>query len=157
MVQWIDVFTRKQYSDVIVESLNFCVKNKGLQVYGWVIMSNHIHLIISCEETSELSDILRDFKKYTSSQIVKAIEGNPTESRKHWLLWLLKKGDSITFWQPDNHAEEIRSEKFFRQKLNYIHQNPVRAGVVDREEDYVYSSARSLYNIEGLIELSFFH
>lgn len=157
VVQWIDVFTRKQYADIIVDSLNFCIKNKGLKVYGWVIMSNHIHLIIACRDGHNLSDTLRDLKKYTSTQIVKAIENTTTESRKHWLLWLLKKGDSIMFWQPDNHVMEITSEKFFLQKLNYIHQNPVRAGIVDREEDYVYSSARNFYGMEGMLELTSFH
>jgi putative transposase len=156
VVQWIDVFTRRQYADIIVGSLRHCIKHKGLHVYGWVIMSNHIHLIISGSEENDLSNILRDFKKYTSSTIVDAIENNPGESRRNWLLWLLKNEDEITFWQPDNHPEEIISQAFFLQKLNYIHQNPIRAGIVDREEDYIYSSARDFHNIKGLVELSYF-
>ena len=90
--QWVDVFTRPIYVDILLESIRYCQKNKGLQVYAWVIMCNHIHMIISCE-SGKLSDIIRDLKKYTSSKIVKAIENNKNESRKRWLLWLLKKKD----------------------------------------------------------------
>src|ERR1039458_8568890 len=90
VVQWIDVFTRKEYKDIVVGSLEFCMKNKGLNIFGWVIMSNHLHAIVSCREGFDLSDTLRDFKKFTSTQIVEAIENNPKESRKNWLVWLLK-------------------------------------------------------------------
>jgi REP element-mobilizing transposase RayT len=153
VVQWVDVFTRACYADIIVDSIKFCQERKGLCVYGWVIMSNHLHMICSCKEDYSLSDTLRDFKKYTSSKIVAAIENNPVESRKSWLLWLLKQNGSIQFWQPGNHPEELRTGDFYKQKLKYIHLNPVRAGIVDREEDYKYSSARDFYNRKGLIEL----
>ncbi|MDR3680639.1 MAG: hypothetical protein P4L41_11800 [Flavipsychrobacter sp.] len=65
-----------------------------------------------CEEEAKLSNILRDFKKFTAKQIVVAIEANNKESRKNWLLWLLKPKGEITFWQPDNHVETILSEAF---------------------------------------------
>lgn len=156
VVQWIDVFTRKDYKDIVIDSLKYCQEQKGLCIYGWVIMSNHLHLIVSCKEGFELSDVLRDFKKFTSTQIVNAIENNTKESRKNWLLWLLKNKSDITFWQPGNHPEEIRSLDFFRQKLNYIHNNPVRSGIVDKEEEYIYSSARDFYNKKGLLALTTF-
>ena len=156
VVQWIDVFTRKEYKDIVIGSLEFCRKKKGLNIFGWVIMSNHLHAIVSCGEGFELSDTLRDFKKFTSTQITEAIENNPKESRKNWLVWLLKNKEGITFWQEGNHPEEIRTMDFFRQKLNYIHQNPVRSGIVEKEEEYIYSSARDFYDKKGLLELSCF-
>ncbi|WP_331527260.1 transposase [Cecembia rubra] len=85
--QWVDVFTRKCYVEILIESLKFCQKNKGLKIYAWVIMSNHCHLIISSEKVP-LSDIIRDFKKFTSKAIYDAISKNPEESRKKWLLWI---------------------------------------------------------------------
>jgi putative transposase len=94
--QWVDVFSRKDYCNILIESLKFCQKEKGLKIYAWVIMCNHIHLIIQSDKTP-LSDILRDFKKFTASKIIKAIESNPKESRKKWLLWLLKKDNKIWF------------------------------------------------------------
>ncbi len=155
VVQWVDVFTRKEYADIVIGSLKHCQEKKGLCIYGWVIMSNHLHMNASCKEGYELSDALRDFKKFTSKQIVNAIENNPRESRKNWMLWLLKNKEDVTFWQPGNHPEEIRTMDFFEQKLKYIHQNPVRAGIVELEEEYIYSSARDFYNRRGLLELTY--
>ena len=157
VVQWIDVFTRTEYCDIIVKSLKYCQERKGLQIFGWVIMSNHLHLICSCKEGYELSNAIRDFKKFTSHEIVKSIEANQRESRKNWLMWLLKKKDGIEFWQPGNHPEEIRTMEFFTQKLNYIHNNPLKSGWIDIPEAYVYSSARDFYGRKGLIELTPFY
>jgi hypothetical protein len=109
-----------------------------------------------------LSDIIRDFKtglanQFTAKQIIGAIENNPKESRKKWLLWLLKKeiiglATQIWFWEEGYHGEEIYSEEFFMTKLtgvasDYIHMNPVRAGIVLKEEEYLYSSCGDYYSI----------
>ena len=85
VVEWVDVFTRRTYADIVIQSLLYCINNKGLKLHGWCIMSNHIHLIISTAN-GNLSDILRDFKKFTSKQIITAIENNKLESRKNWIL-----------------------------------------------------------------------
>ena len=160
-VQWVDVFTRKEYADIVVESLKFCKKNKGLKIHAWCIMSNHLHLIISSEEPNKLSDILRDLKKFTANQIIKAIEDNPKESRKAWLLWIFKKAgtensrnNEYQFWQQDNHPIECDQESILDSKMTYLHENPVRAGWVRNEQDYVYSSGIDYYLQEkGLIDL----
>ncbi|MEQ8927117.1 MAG: transposase, partial [Fulvivirga sp.] len=89
VVEWVDVFTRKEYCEIIVDSLNHCIQNKGLVVYGWVIMSNHLHLIVSAKGEN-LSDVLRDFKKFTAREILKSIDSNNIESRKNWMLWLFR-------------------------------------------------------------------
>ncbi len=146
--QWVDVFTRNCYKDIIVESLKFCQKEKGLKIFAWVIMSNHLHLIIQ-SDTHKLSDIIRDFKKYTASQIIKAITQNPQESRKDWMLWLLKKEDRIWFWEEGYHGEEITTKEFYYIKKEYIHLNPVRAGIVEKEEEYLYSSAGDYYGVRN--------
>lgn len=153
--QWVDVFTRNIYKDIVIESLKFCQKEKGLKIYAWVLMTNHVHLILQ-SETTKLSDIIRDFKKYTASQIIKSIENNPQESRKDWLLWLLKKEYKIWFWDEGYHGEEIYSKEFYEIKRDYIHANPVKAGVVEKEEDYIYSSAGDYYDIrKGLLEIEY--
>ena len=156
IVGWIDIFTRQQYRDIVINSFNYCRQHKSLRIGAYVIMSNHLHMICSCQQGFELSDALRDFKKFTSTAVVTAIEQNKRESRKSWMLWLLKQKDEILFWQPGNHPEEIRTRDFFRQKLDYIHNNPVRAGIVDKPEEYRYSSARDFYGKQGLIELTHF-
>ncbi|HKK64010.1 MAG TPA: transposase [Bacteroidales bacterium] len=86
-VYWIDVFSRPVYKDILVESINYCVKEKGLVVYAWVIMTNHVHMIIS-SEGEKLEDILRDLKKFTAKTIIQEIKDNPKESRKDWMLWI---------------------------------------------------------------------
>jgi REP element-mobilizing transposase RayT len=161
IVDWIDVFTRKVYKDFCIESLNFCRKNKGLKIYGYVIMSNHIHLILQ-SETLHLSDIIRDFKKFTANQIIEFAQKSVHESRADWMLDKFKfnaakhKRNSIyQVWTHDNHSEELLSTKFIEQKLNYIHQNPVRAGVVQYDYEYLYSSARNYANLTNEMEIDF--
>lgn len=80
VVDWVDVFSRKIYKDCIIECLAFCIKNKGMILYSYVIMSNHIHIIVQSEE-GKLSDLLRDFKKFTSKTILEKMQTQP-ESRR---------------------------------------------------------------------------
>jgi REP element-mobilizing transposase RayT len=148
VVSWVDVFSRKEYRDLIIESLKYCQEKKGLVIYAWCIMSNHIHLIISAKENN-VSDVPGDFKKFTSKQILKTIIEHPGESRKEWMLQIFKKaGESNSrntnyqFWQQDNQPKIIYTPDFGRQKLEYIHNNPVEAGIVEKAEEYCYSSAR---------------
>jgi putative transposase len=88
--QWVDVFSRAVYVELLLENLRYCQQNKGLQIYAWVVMSNHCHLIISVDN-GNLADLIRDFKKPTAKVLMKAIESNEKESRKEWLKLLLKK------------------------------------------------------------------
>ena len=106
IVEWVDVFTRKDYAEVIVDSLKYCQREKGLIIHDWCIMSNHIHLICSAKYRYNLSNILRDFKKFTFSTIIKMIEENNQESRRNWMLWIFKsKGEknnkniNYQFWR----------------------------------------------------------
>ena len=81
VVGWIDVFSREQYKEIMTDSLQYCIAHKELKLHAWVIMTNHVHLIIS-SETAKLEELIRDIKKFTSKQIIKAITENPEESRK---------------------------------------------------------------------------
>lgn len=161
VVEWIDVFTRKDYKDILLDSIRYCQKEKGLILHSWCLMSNHVHLVISAKEHNT-SDILRDFKKYTSKQLIKAIQEHPAESRREWMLEIFKKAGeansrntSWQFWRQDNQPKELYSEKFTSQKLDYIHNNPVEAGIVEKAEEYLYSSAKDYYNGKncGLLKL----
>lgn len=144
--QWVDVFTRQTYVDLLIDSLQYCQK-ESLEIFAWVIMSNHCHLILRATGNNRLSDVIRDFKKHTSKSIYRAINENIHESRKNWLLKVLSHDGRIWFWEEGYHGEEIISQEFFDSKLNYIHLNPVRAGLVEKEEEYLNSSAGELYGI----------
>ncbi len=157
VVNWIDIFTRQAYRDIVIESLKHCQKEKGLIIYGYVIMSNHLHMIASCE--NNLSDVIRDFKKFTSKKIIEVI-ANGNESRKDWILFMFERAakrhsrnTKYQLWVHDNHPEELWSHEFTLQKLKYIHNNPVRAGIVEKPEDYLYSSARNYAELESLLEV----
>ena len=150
---WIDVFTRSEYKDILVENLDFCRKNKGLEIFAWVIMTNHLHLIIRAKENYYLQDILRDFKKYTSKTILNTMCENPQESRKEWFLRGFKTESGNMFWQEGNHPIELVTNEVINEKLNYIHKNPVKAGFVFREQDFLYSSATDYAGDKGLLEI----
>ncbi len=148
VVEWLDVFTRPLYKDIVVESLRYCQQHKGLELFAYCLMSNHMHLIARAAEGGALSDIVRDFKKYTARRVFEAIQANQQESRRQWLEWTLRKQGEFTpkntivqLWQNHSHSIELQTDAVTRQKLEYIHQNPVRAGICHRGEDYVYSSA----------------
>jgi len=86
VVNWIDIFSRECYKEIIVESLKFCTAEKGLNLHAWVIMSNHVHLIATARDGFELVNIIRDLKKFTSKMIIANIEDNIQESRKEWMI-----------------------------------------------------------------------
>jgi len=90
VVEWVDVFTRRMYKDIIVDSLNFCIKEKGMVLYTWCIMTNHMHLVFSSTQSNP-AQLLGDFKRFTSNKLVKAILDNPQESRKEWLMQMFKQ------------------------------------------------------------------
>jgi REP element-mobilizing transposase RayT len=150
---WVDVFTRNAYKDILIDNLANCQKEKGLEIFAWCIMSNHVHLIAKAEGNYSLSDILRDFKKFTSKAIFKAISENYSESRREVLLKHFATPEGIRFWRSDNNPVELWSNAVITQKLNYIHQNPVEEGLVYRAEDYVYSSAVDYAGEKGLLEI----
>ena len=159
VVGWLDIFVRKEYKDIIVNSLNYCIKEKGLLVYAWCLMTSHIHLIISCQEGFNLSAIIRDFKKYTAKNIINAIKEIP-ESRREWVVWYFeregKKDARISkykLWKPDNHAIQLYANEtnIIQQKLDYIHENPVKEAIVAYSYDYIYSSAQDYSGKKGLV------
>ena len=126
VVEWVDVFTRKEYRDIVLESIKHCQREKGLQLHAWCLMSNHVHLVVSAKENNT-SEILRDFKKYTSKQIIQSIKEHPQESRREWMLSIFAKAGeensrntNYQFWRQDNQPKEIFGEKFCKQKLEYI-------------------------------------
>ena len=161
VVNWIDAFTGNEYKDIIIGSLKYCIEEKGLLLHAWIIMSNHVHLIMSTKPGFWISDILRDLKKFTSKQIITAIAENPKESRKDWMLWMFERAgkrnsnnEHYQFWQQDNHPIELTTNGMLEQRLNYLHENPVNAGIVYEPQDYVYSSAIDYYSDEkGKIEI----
>jgi len=148
-VYWIDVFIREQYLTILAQSVDYCRKHKGMEVYAYCFMPSHVHLVFR-STNDDPSGLIRDFKSYTSKKLIKAIEENPQESRKEWLLWMFekagKKNSTVThrqFWQQHNKPIELWTDKVIQQKIEYIHNNPILAGFVTDAVEWKYSSARN--------------
>ena len=163
VVQWIDFFIRDEFRQVFIKAIRHYQKERGLEVYGYCIMSSHIHLIIRAGKDDKLEDVTRDLKGYTSKAFRKLLEDKNLnyESRKGWMLWMMKRmglqnsnNKDFQFWQQDSHQIELWSDEVFYQKLNYIHLNPVVAGTVVEPEHWYYSSARNHAGLPGALELA---
>jgi putative transposase len=155
IVEWLCVFKEEKYFTLIIESLKYCIEKKGLIVFGYVIMPSHIHLMASHEKDVTLSDIMRDFKHYTSTKIAEML----LKDNNHLFLRVFQKATEgrskkldYKVWQDEYHPIAITSEKWFLQKMEYMHNNPVRKGFVEKPEDWKYSSARNwILDDDGII------
>ncbi|WP_264559109.1 REP-associated tyrosine transposase [Flavobacterium sp. N2270] len=159
-VGWVDVFTRLNQKYVLIKALQYCQEEKSLEIYAYSIMSSHIHLLCKATNGIILSDIIRDFKKFTSKKIIQTIIEEP-ESRREWLLEYfqkscehLKRNQQYKVWQDGYHAENIYSNTFIQQKINYIHNNPVKEKIVTLPEDYYFSSARNYASLDNELKIT---
>jgi REP element-mobilizing transposase RayT len=157
IVGWMDLFVRVQYQDVLINSIEFCQKQKGLNLYCYVIMPSHVHIIASAKEGT-LGKILQSFKSFTANELLKSIQENQQESRKEWLLAKMKwYGENSKprqlnqVWQHSNHPFHLYSPEMINQKVDYIHNNPVEAGLVCEPHHYRLSSANKESPIKCLI------
>ncbi|MBK6264866.1 transposase [Marivirga sp. S37H4] len=160
-VYWIDVFVRDLYCWEILKSLDFCRKNKGMEIFSWCLMPSHTHFIFRAKENNP-GDLMRDFKTFTSKKIQFLIANNPQESRKEWILWMFERAGmknsnvkNSQFWQQNNQPIELWSPEIIDQKVNYIHNNPVEAGFVSVPHFWKYSSAIDYSGGKGLLDIDF--
>jgi len=159
VVYWIDLLIRNEYKNILINSWEHCIKHKGMELYGYCIMTSHVHMIIGTQGKN-MEDIMGDMKRHTSIQLKSAIQDHPFESRREWMLWLMKRAvkknsNNIDFqlWQQDNHPIQLNNAKMAHQKLDYIHYKPLETGIVEKPEDYLYSSGRNYHGMKGLIDV----
>ena len=158
VVNWVDVFTRKNHKKAVVDSLRYCIRHKGLNVFSWCLMSNHLHMVVNCDEPFQINDVIRDFKRHIVKQVLFQIMNEP-ESRREWLLNEFRnegmksgRNEDFKFWKVGSHAVELFSEDFIWQKINYIHNNPVAAMLVRNPADLIHSSASNYWNGDGILK-----
>ncbi|MTI19870.1 transposase [Fulvivirga sp. RKSG066] len=150
VVNWIDLFIRDEYKQIIVDSLDYCIENKNLNVHAYCIMTSHVHLILSVNHSGNLSHVIRDFKSFTSTSLKNATKENSVESRKEWLLWMMERAgkknsrnSGFQFWQQHNHPIQLDTNELMDQRLEYVHNNPCEAGFVDDPCAWTWSSCSS--------------
>lgn len=161
VVDWTDLFTRPVYKHLITDALNYCRINKGLELFAWVLMTNHLHLLCRTHPPFRLSEVIRDFKKHTSKKLTAAIAELP-ESRRDWLLHRFSYAAHSTgrardykVWTDDSHAVYLEDRVPLFQKIDYIHDNPVRQGIVVLPEHYLFSSAGQYAGLrDGLVAVT---
>jgi len=159
-VDLVDVFIRPVYKQVIVHTLNHFIESKGLVVYAWCLMSNHLHLLAQTNDGVVIAELEKEYIDFTTKKILEAIETEP-ESRKKWMLQQFERTIHNTgmqqyqVWQNCNHPVLIDSRKknLLLEHFEYIHQTPVRDKIVDIPGEYKYSSARDYSGIVGLVNI----
>ncbi len=161
VVDWIDVFTRNIYKDILLDSFRFCQEKQGLQIHAWVLMPNHFHMICFFINNANPGMVIKNIKSFTAMKLIDAVINNPHESRKKWMLDLFEKNGvnkksnfRFQFWEHENHPILLDTESKFKQRFTYLHENPVRAGFVREPQDWFYSSAIDCYTDgKGLLDL----
>ncbi len=158
-VNWVDVFVRQVYFNVLVESIIYCRANKGMQLYAYCFMPSHVHLIFRSANGNP-AELIRDFKRYTSRKMIKTIKNNSQESRREWLLKKFEEAaiaksnvSKYQFWQHHNKPIELWSEKVIKQKMEYIHNNPIQSGFVTEPIQWKYSSARNFQDDHTILRI----
>jgi putative transposase len=161
VADWVDVFVRPLYKLVMVDCLNYHIHSKGLLVHGWCLMSNHLHLLAAAEEGIPFQNLIRDMKKQMTQNILEAMAAEP-DLRKGWMLerfelasQSMKRLEKFQLWQNCSHPVLVQPGDQAQQQhyLQYIHENPVRDRIVDRPEDYVFSSARDYCGRPGMVRI----
>jgi len=153
IVAWLPIFSHPPLVEIVLDSWRFLQRERGVDNFGYVILENHLHWIAAAED---LTEQLRRFKSYTARQILDALEkrGNATLLQELSFFKLRHKTDQIhQLWQEGSHPQQIRNDSMMLQKLEYMHNNPLRRRYVDDPCHWRYSSARNYTGQKGLIEV----
>ena len=159
IVEWLNVFQDDAYKMILVDAIKFYQQKQRLIVFAYCIMPSHVHMIAQSNGEERLSDVLRDLKKFTSKEFAKKLEEASDNASKLALKIFiiagkrLKRISKYKVWQDGNHPMMLFNNKIIWQKLNYIHNNPVKAGIVLKAEDYMFSSARNYAELSSFIDV----
>jgi REP element-mobilizing transposase RayT len=163
VTDWTDIFVKPVFKQIIVESLNYFVEKRGLIVYGWCLMTNHLHLIAKASKGISLMPLANEYKSFTSKIILEDIDAE-SEARRIWILKNLtgrgnpffRLSDKFQVWQANVNPIYIDSESLhiLDEHLEYIHNYPVKDRIVTKPEDYLYSSARDYAGMKGLVNIT---
>jgi putative transposase len=153
VVEWLPVFTRPETVEILLDCWRYQRENQGLKLYGYVVLENHCHFIA---QAANLNQCVSSFKSFTARKIIDTLIQRNVEmllKRLRYAKLAHKQDREYQFWQEGVHAELIFSEAMMREKLDYIHANPVKRGYVNLPEHWRYSSAGHYSGQAGLLEI----
>ena len=153
VVEWLPVFTRPDAVGILLDSWSWLRSHEGFRIYGYVVLENHLHFVA---QAPRLDKCVSSFKSYTGRHLVELLKQHRAErllARLRFSKRAHKRDREYQFWQEGSHAEMVFSDEIMRQKLDYIHNNPVKRGYVDLPEHWRYSSARNYSVRDGLLEV----
>ena len=145
---FVELFNQDKYAQILIRNLNFYREKFEFKLLAYVIMPHHLHLIILPASKGNISEIMRDFKKYTAREIIQLLE----EEKRFDILGIFhetaqkyhfKENRKYQVWEHRFDDLALYSDKVFRTKLDYIHNNPIKEGLVNSPSNYLYSSARN--------------
>lgn len=161
-VDWVDIFIRPSYKQVITDTLNYLIAKRGFTVYAWCLMTNHLHLIARAYDGMGLAAIEKEFKKQTTAAFLEIIDSE-TDLRKQWMLQRfeqssqnLRRLEKYQLWQSCSNPTHIDFRQLFKlqERILYVHENPVRDKIVAKPEDYLYSSAGDYAGQKGMVNVT---
>jgi len=150
---WLPLFTRMETVQILFDSWTFLQRDSGFILYGYVVLENHLHMVVA---SSDLSRDMQRFKSWTAREILALLQQKNSRRMLELLAMFKRKhktDSTYQVWEEGNHPQLIGNEMMMRQKLDYIHQNPVKRGYVDQPEHWRYSSARDYLGQKGLVEV----
>ena len=153
VLHWLPLFTNRDSVQIILDSLTYLQKSDNMTLFSYVILENHLHLVISSDD---ISKTMQKFKSYTAFELLKLLEKNNASTLLKQFAFHKKahrKENSYQIWEEGFHPKLIQSEQMMFEKINYIHHNPVKRGFVDEAEHWRYSSARDYKGVDGLLEV----
>ena len=154
IVDWLPVFTRPEAAAIVLDSWRFLTASRGLTLYAYVVMENHLHWVAAADD---LPKQVKEFKSFTARRIIDFLGARADAGMLDRLAWLkagYKTRSTHQFWQEGSHPKEITSDEMMEQKVEYVHNNPVRRGYIERPEHWRYSSARNYLGQPGLVEVT---
>ena len=153
VLHWLPIFTNKESVQIVIDSLKYLQKQDNMKIYAYVILENHLHLIAS---SNDIRKTMQKFKSYTAYELLKLLKEKNAKTLLNQFAFYKKAHKQHTeyqIWEEGYHPKLIQNEKMMIEKINYIHQNPIKRGYVDKAEHWRYSSARDYKGVKGLLDI----
>ncbi len=153
VLHWLPLFTRKESVDIVIETFRFLQKRDNLKLYAYVILENHLHMVA---QSDDIEKSIKAFKQYTAKELLGLLKKENVKTILDQLSFYKKahhKATSYQVWEEGYQPKLIQSDAMMTNKINYIHNNPVKRGYVDEAIHWRYSSSRDYENMKGLIDI----